>query len=141
MPWRWAACACHSTAPCRRRCKTSSRSDAGSKAACPGIAKIEFFHTTINDKCVNKCVLLTSPCLDTSAVTKNEINYKELVGKKVRRLRLQADFSQETLAERCGIFRTYLSRIESGSANPSIVVLAALANALGVLPHELFMLD
>jgi transcriptional regulator with XRE-family HTH domain len=74
-------------------------------------------------------------------VTKLDINYKELVGKKVRRLRLQAEFSQETLAERCGIFRTYLSRIESGSANPSIVVLVALAASLSVLPHELFMHD
>ena len=69
---------------------------------------------------------------------KNDINYKDLVGKKVRSLRLKAELSQENLAERCGIFRTYLSRIESGSANPSIVVLVALASALGVNPHELF---
>jgi transcriptional regulator with XRE-family HTH domain len=71
----------------------------------------------------------------------NDVNYKELVGKKVRRLRLQCEFSQETLAERCGIFRTYLSRIESGSANPSIAVLVALAQSLSVPPHELFMHD
>lgn len=72
---------------------------------------------------------------------KNDINYKELVGKKVRSLRLKAEYSQENLAERCGIFRTYLSRIESGSANPSIVVLVSLANALNVNPHELFTAD
>lgn len=74
-------------------------------------------------------------------MTKNDVNYKELVGKKIRRLRLQSEFSQETLAERCGIFRTYLSRIESGSANPSIMVLVALANSLSVPPHELFLHD
>jgi len=91
-------------------------------------------------KCTNRCVHSIGPNPDTAAV-KNNINYKELVGKKVRRLRLKAEFSQENLAERCGIFRTYLSRIESGAANPSIVVLVALANALCVNPHELFTAD
>jgi transcriptional regulator with XRE-family HTH domain len=41
------------------------------------------------------------------------------------------------LASRCGIFRTYLSRIESGAANPSLGVLVTLADALGVEPHVL----
>ena len=35
------------------------------------------------------------------------------------------------------IFRTYLSRIESGAANPSLGVLVTLADALGVEPHVL----
>jgi transcriptional regulator with XRE-family HTH domain len=74
-------------------------------------------------------------------VNKTDINYKEIVGKKVKTLRLESELSQETLADRCGIFRTYLSRIESGSANPSIVVLVALARSLSVMPHELFLID
>jgi transcriptional regulator with XRE-family HTH domain len=69
------------------------------------------------------------------------INYKALLGKKVRSLRLESELSQESLSERCGIFRTYLSRIESGSANPSIAVLVSLASALSVLPHELLVHD
>ena len=77
----------------------------------------------------------------TQGVENNEINFKNVVGKKVRALRREAALSQETLADRCGIFRTYLSRIESGSANPSIGVLVALANSLSVSPHELFMHD
>ncbi len=71
----------------------------------------------------------------------NEINYKNLVGSRVRALRLNADLSQEVLAERCGIFRTYLSRIESGSANPTLVVLVALAHSLSVEPHVLLSME
>jgi transcriptional regulator with XRE-family HTH domain len=79
--------------------------------------------------------------LDTELVKKNEINYKNIVGSRVRALRLNADLSQEVLSERCGIFRTYLSRIESGSANPTLVVLVALAHSLNVEPHVLLSMD
>jgi transcriptional regulator with XRE-family HTH domain len=71
----------------------------------------------------------------------NEINYKNIVGEKVRALRKSAGLSQEVLAERCGIFRTYLSRIESGAANPSLVVLVTLASALEVDPHVLLVIE
>ncbi len=71
----------------------------------------------------------------------NQLNYKTHVGSKVRSLRVKAALSQEVLSERCGIFRTYLSRIESGSANPSLVVLVSLAHALQVEPHVLLLID
>lgn len=71
----------------------------------------------------------------------NETNYKTIVGEKIRSLRKSAGLSQEILADRCGIFRTYLSRIESGSANPSLVVLVTLAKALDVEPHVLLMYE
>lgn len=64
--------------------------------------------------------------------------YKPIVGKKVKFLRMQAGMTQDILSERCGIFRTYLSRIESGVANPTLLVLIALAEALEVLPGDLF---
>ena len=72
---------------------------------------------------------------------KSEINYKNVVGSRVRALRLNAELSQEVLLERCGIFRTYLSRIESGSANPTLVVLVALAHSLNVEPYVLLSMD
>ena len=71
----------------------------------------------------------------------NEINYKNIVGEKVRTLRKSAGLSQEVLAARCGIFRTYLSRIESGAANPSLVVLVTLAQALEMDPHVLLVFE
>lgn len=89
--------------------------------------------------CVNECVCNKTQSLDTPTVTKNKINYKLIVGKRIKVLRQQLDLSQEVLAERCGIYRTYLSRIESGSANPTLLVLVALADSLGVSPAQLLM--
>ena len=91
--------------------------------------------------CTNECVPTIVACLDTEPVKKTELNYKNVVGARVRALRLNAELSQEVLSERCGIFRTYLSRIESGSANPTLVVLVALAHSLNVEPHVLLSMD
>lgn len=89
--------------------------------------------------CVNECVGDKRPPPDTPPVTKNNINYKLIVGKRIKLLRQELDLSQEVLAERCGIYRTYLSRIESGSANPTLLVLVALADSLEVSPAQLMM--
>jgi transcriptional regulator with XRE-family HTH domain len=51
---------------------------------------------------------------------------------RVRQCRKGAGLTQEDLAERCNIYRTYLSRIENGTANPTIGVLIALADALNL---------
>jgi DNA-binding XRE family transcriptional regulator len=59
------------------------------------------------------------------------------LAENVRHFRAINNMTQETLAQRCGIFRTYLSRIETGKGNPSLSVLIALANALEVPPHAL----
>jgi transcriptional regulator with XRE-family HTH domain len=72
-------------------------------------------------------------------VQKTSQNYKKLVGRNVKRLRLVRQMTQEDLAEKCGIYRTYLSRIESGNANLTLVVLVALAHSLQVMPHELLV--
>lgn len=90
-------------------------------------------------KCTNECVHLRASTDDTSLVKKSQENFKKIVGNNVKSLRQHAALSQEELSERCGIFRTYLSRIESGLANPTLVVLVALANTLEVHPHELLM--
>lgn len=47
--------------------------------------------------------------------------------------------TQEDLAERCGMFRTYMSRIESGLANPTLTALYTLADALEVNVVDLFV--
>jgi len=50
----------------------------------------------------------------------------------VRELRLASGMTQEDLAERCGLFRTYMSRIETGRANPTLTMIHALAGSLRV---------
>lgn len=91
--------------------------------------------------CANECVPVKSHPSDTLAVTKKEVNYKKAVGNRIKTLRAQNSMSQEILSERCGIFRTYLSRIESGLANPTLVVLVALAHSLDIEPYELLLVD
>jgi transcriptional regulator with XRE-family HTH domain len=74
----------------------------------------------------------------TLSVDQEHVSYKKIVGRQIKTLRLSRGMTQDALAERCGIFRTYLSRIESGSANPTLVVIEALAGALEVNPSVLF---
>lgn len=59
-------------------------------------------------------------------------------GERVRELRLASGLTQDDLAERCGLFRTYLSRIETGRANPTLTMIHALASSLGVPVVALF---
>jgi transcriptional regulator with XRE-family HTH domain len=68
----------------------------------------------------------------------SEIDFKKVVGRQVKKLRLKAGWTQDVLSERCGIYRTYLSRVEAGSANPTLLVMIALATSLGVHVCELF---
>jgi transcriptional regulator with XRE-family HTH domain len=62
-------------------------------------------------------------------------------GARVRELRMAAGMTQEDLAERCGLFRTYMSRIETGRANPTLTMIDALAASLGVPITTLFERD
>ena len=59
-------------------------------------------------------------------------------GYRIRELRLSAGMTQEDLADRCGLFRTYMSRIETGKANPTLTMIHALATSLGVAVPALF---
>ncbi len=61
-------------------------------------------------------------------------------GDRIRELRLAVGMTQEDLAERCGLFRTYMSRIETGKANPTLTMIHALADSLGVSVTDLFAL-
>lgn len=59
------------------------------------------------------------------------------LGKKVRSLRRSQELSQEELAENADLDRTYISGIERGKRNVSIINLAKIATALGVTVSEL----
>jgi transcriptional regulator with XRE-family HTH domain len=59
-------------------------------------------------------------------------------GDRVRDLRLAKGLSQEELAFRAGMHRTYLGGIERGERNPALKNISAIAQALGVTLSELF---
>jgi transcriptional regulator with XRE-family HTH domain len=62
---------------------------------------------------------------------------QDRVGLNIQELRRAKKLSQEELADRSKIHQTYLSGLETGKRNPSLLVLERLAAALGVDPEEL----
>lgn len=56
----------------------------------------------------------------------------EQIAKQIRESRMAQDISQEELAAKSKVDRTYLARIEEQKANPSVKVLVKLARALGL---------
>ncbi|MFT3726126.1 MAG: helix-turn-helix transcriptional regulator [Hyphomonadaceae bacterium] len=59
------------------------------------------------------------------------------IGLNVQRLRRAKDLSQEELASRADIHQTYLSGVERGRRNPSVLILDRIAKALGADIEEL----
>jgi transcriptional regulator with XRE-family HTH domain len=65
------------------------------------------------------------------------MDLRERVGLNVQRLRHNAGLSQEECAHRAKVHQTYLSGVERGIRNPTVLVLAKIAKALGVEADEL----
>jgi transcriptional regulator with XRE-family HTH domain len=59
-------------------------------------------------------------------------------GKKVRSFRTSHGISQEELAARTRIHRTYIGGIERGERNPTLLMIHRIAEALAVAPAALF---
>ena len=59
------------------------------------------------------------------------------LGRAVRRLRSQADYSQESFAAAAGIHRTYMGLVERGRVAPTIVTIEKISTALGLTASEL----
>ncbi|GAB5504385.1 helix-turn-helix domain-containing protein [Pyruvatibacter sp.] len=55
----------------------------------------------------------------------------------LRRLRQESGWSQEELAYEADLHRTYISDLERGTRNPSVLILEKLGKALGVPPGRL----
>jgi transcriptional regulator with XRE-family HTH domain len=59
------------------------------------------------------------------------------LGRAIRRSRERLGLSQEELASRSGLHRTYVGGIERGERNPSYMNILRIAEALGEQPSEL----
>ncbi len=59
------------------------------------------------------------------------------IGRTVRRLRLERDFTLQALADESGISKSYLGDIEKGRKNPTTDVLESIARALAVPSRQL----
>ena len=64
------------------------------------------------------------------------MDMKRLVGKNFARLRHEKGLTQEQVEERSGFSQQYLSGLERGHRNPTVVTLYELAQALETTPVE-----
>ena len=65
------------------------------------------------------------------------MDMRSLVGGNVARLRRQRGLTQEVVAERSGHSQQYISDLERGLRNPTVITLFELAQVLGVEPAAL----
>jgi len=69
------------------------------------------------------------------------VDIRSKLGLNVKRLRKAKGLSQEAFAFEAKIHRTYVSDVERGARNPTIMVIEKFAKALGVTPGYLLDAD
>ena len=69
------------------------------------------------------------------------MDMRKLVGRNFARQRREKGLTQEQVEERSGFSQQYLSGLERGHRNPTVVTLYELADALGVSHVELVKPD
>jgi len=72
-------------------------------------------------------------------MTRELLNKK--LGSNIRKYRLIADISQETLAKRAGLYPAYLGRLERGEKCPTIDTVYKICKALGVTMSDVLLFD
>lgn len=60
------------------------------------------------------------------------MDVRRRVGINLKYFRKERGLSQEELAFECGLHRTYISGVERGVRNPTVLVLEEIANALKI---------
>lgn len=83
---------------------------------------------------VDYCPLYSCQHLHTFAFMDIKIKF----GQKVKELRLEKELSQEAFAHLADLDRTYISSIEKGERNVSIIVIEKIATALNIEITKLF---
>lgn len=69
------------------------------------------------------------------------MDMRELVGRNFARLRREKGLTQEEVAARSGFSQQYISSLERGRRNPTVITLYELAQALGVSHADLMATD
>ena len=65
------------------------------------------------------------------------MDMRKLVGRNVRRIRLRKGLTQEKFSELSGFSQQYISGLEQGNRNPTVVTVYEIASALSVSYLEL----
>lgn len=59
------------------------------------------------------------------------------LGENVKRLRIEKDITQTSLAEKLGVDKSFISNIENGKTNPTLSTITNIAKVLGIKLEEL----
>jgi len=65
------------------------------------------------------------------------MDIRKQIGARIQKVRKAAGLSQEDLALEAGLDRTYISHVERGTRNPTVIVLFKIAKALRTTPSEM----
>ena len=65
------------------------------------------------------------------------MDVRRRLGLNLKKLREEQGFSQESFADHCGLHRTYISGIERGVRNPTVLILDKIAKGLKVPAGQL----
>lgn len=68
------------------------------------------------------------------------MSLKNSISQIILLLRKEAGISQEKLAEKAGVHRTYISQLERGIKSPTIPILFKLAQGLNTKPSDIVLL-
>lgn len=64
---------------------------------------------------------------------------EKVLGDIIKNIRISCSLSQEELSNRTGLDRTYISLLETGKRNPTLVTIIKICKALDILPSELML--
>lgn len=64
------------------------------------------------------------------------MDVNKVFAKNIKKLRMTRGFSQEALAEKCGLHRTYIGAVERGERNITLLNANRIAEALGATLSE-----
>lgn len=68
---------------------------------------------------------------------KDFTGFEIIVGKQLKEIRIEKGFSQEELSLRAGLDRSYISMVERGKRNPTLIVIFKICEVLNIEPKSL----
>jgi ribosome-binding protein aMBF1 (putative translation factor) len=74
---------------------------------------------------------------DWGGMANNVKKMLEVLGRNIRKARMSSNLSQEQLAEKAGLHRTYIGMVERGEKNITLGSYARISKALDVSIYEL----
>lgn len=83
------------------------------------------------------CNFVNKITIMSTAYSKDERTFLKQIGNHIRKLRTEANLSQEKLSFACDLDRTYIGSVERGERNISVLNLRKIAKALQVKPTDL----